>query len=135
MRFTRFPRWSYEVTTRKVAAHSVKQRRERERLSLFADEVATAQASEPSAADVVQQRAQALARGWADLRSSNALWWLQARAALRALPEPHQSAVLDRWQHHRWLPGSANYLAGLVREKASELGIPYESLIPGRLRR
>lgn len=137
MRFTRFPRTTkpseYVVTPRKVAAHHNGRRRERESLPLFAAEIAAEQSLEPPVNEVMAHRAIALAQGWDQLRSANCRWWLQVRAVLRCLPEADQREILASW-NRGWLPGSSNYLAGLVRERCHLLGLSYDSLVPARLR-
>lgn len=113
MRFTR-TKWRYEereLSRRRRAAILLSQKRQRERLPLFAEIVAEGQASVEETA-LAQNQAEA---EWVDgVRDRRARWWRMARADLFALSSNERSLVLAYWNEHAWLPGTPEYLADLV---------------------
>lgn len=113
MRFTR-TRWRFEereLSRRRRAAILNSQKRQRDRLPLFAEIVAEAQKSVEETA-VEQNLAEA---SWVEeCRDRRARWWHQARAELFSLSDNERALVLAYWNAHHWLPGTPEYLADLV---------------------
>jgi hypothetical protein len=134
MRHARFPRFiEPEITSRRIAAHAAKLRRERERAGLFAAQVGELQAGELDAPAIIAQRNEGLRRAWAQRRSFEARSWFRARYLLRTLPPENQAAILAIW-NRGWLPGSPSYLLGLIREQFKVLGIDVDAATPAHLR-
>ncbi|WP_371346985.1 hypothetical protein [Ancylobacter sp. IITR112] len=94
-------------TPRKRAAVRRWQRREIERLPLFADEIA---ATFQPVDDVMEQRALAQAIWMQDYRDKRAALWRRARARLAAYGPNVRPQLLAYWNLHRWLPGDPVYL-------------------------
>lgn len=127
MRFTRRGKWEPTITRRKVAAYSLRLKREREKLPLFAAEVAAEQANYPSVDRVMEMR-QAGARideiRWRRLAY---LWWREARAVLVALPADLQNDIRARWQRGMY-PGEGGYFMSCIRSWAKDAGFDIDAI-------
>lgn len=114
MRFKRAPRVEgYHETPRKRAAVLVSQRRQREKLPLFADQIAEQQ---PSVDEVIAARHEYFPRAQQERRDKLAADWREVRARVAALPDDIRKPFLAYWNNHRWLPGDPSYLGSAVRE-------------------
>lgn len=114
MRFTRARRVEgYTETARKRAAVLISQRRQREKLPLFAPLIAEEQ---PSVDDVIAQRHAYWPVAQQKRRDERAAAWREARAAVFALPDDIRRPFLIYWNTHRWLPGDASYLVSALHE-------------------
>lgn len=111
MRYKRWPRTHYEPTPRKSAAIARRQRREREALPLFADEIAQTQ---PDIATVHGQRTAAWSQHDQRDRYRRAKKWREARTALARYPTPVRTQLLRCWNLHRWFPGDPVYLLAML---------------------
>lgn len=121
MRYQPFGRYEYQETNRKSAAILRSQRREREALPLFADEIAAGQLS---VADVHARRRAAASANEAAGRARRAREWRQARKTLRELPADDYLRLLDHWNRHRWYPAVPAYLLTMIRRfKNGELDL------------
>lgn len=94
MRFKRPPPYEFTDTSRKRAALRRKQRREREALPLFAEQIAEEQ---PSENEVMARRAVASATQEARWRDDRAAQWRKARRMIDALPADERRAVRRVW--------------------------------------
>jgi hypothetical protein len=113
MRFKRAPRVEgYQETSRKRAAVLVSQRRQREKLPLFADLIAETQ---PSVEDVIAHRHAVWPVAEQKRRDELAGKWREARAAVFAMPDEARKPFLAWWNAHRWFPGDPGYLSSAVR--------------------
>jgi len=124
MRFQRFRRYSYTATARKSAAILRRQQAERNRLPLFADEIASTQRSVDAEHG---HRAQAWEAAQLEQRAMRAGLWRRARTELNRF-DPGTRALLARyWNHNRWYPGTPEYLLSVLhmhREGRLNLDVP-----------
>jgi len=111
MRFTRYGRCEFTDTQRKRAAIRRKQRREREALPLFAEQIASEQ---PAEDDVMARRQTEWEAHTRRQRDRQAQDWRRARARLHAYPADVRRLLLNNWNHHRWLPGTPTYLLDML---------------------
>lgn len=111
MRFTRYGRCEFTDTKRKRAAIRRKQRREREALPLFAEQIASEQ---PAEDDVMVRRQTEWEAHTQRQRDRQAQDWRRARGRLQAYPVDVRQLLLDNWNHHRWLPGTPTYLLDML---------------------
>ena len=110
MRFKLWPRYSFRDTPRNRAAVLRCQKREREALSLFADEI---QDQQPNVDDVMAARAARWTQREQDGRAHRALKWRQSRARLARYPDRERSALLAYWQRCGW-PADPVYLLEML---------------------
>ena len=47
-------------------------------------------------------------------RDQRAAWWRKARRKLAAYDDETRRAILNYWNHDRWLPGDPSYFAGVM---------------------
>lgn len=94
MRFKPWPRHPFTDTSRKRAALRRKQRREREALPLFAEQIAAAQPSEDK---VMQDRAVAWDTQETRDRSARAAQWREARRMIDSLADDERRAIRRVW--------------------------------------
>ena len=107
MRFSRgFRVTAYEPTSRKLAAVKRRQRLDREKFPLFADEIAEGQ-TDPE--QVLIDRAIHWVERQQARRDYLAQQWREARAQLRALPDDRRAAFVRYWNRSKY-PGDAGYL-------------------------
>ncbi len=111
MRFHRHQRHEFTDTPRKRAAVLRRQRKDREALPLFADEIA---AEQPSVDKVMTDRAAYWIEREQRERAERARQWLEVRAKIRALPERERRLFLAFWNSHRWFPGTPSYCATVL---------------------
>lgn len=107
MRFARASRvTAYEPTSRKRSAVVRRQRLERERLPLFAAEIAEGQ-TDPD--QVLADRAVSWVERQRERRAQLARDWWRARAELRALPLDEKAAFIRYWNRSK-CPANAGYM-------------------------
>lgn len=112
MRFSRgFRVTAYEPTSRKLAAVKRRQRLDREKFPLFADEIAEGQ---PDPEQVLIDRAVHWIERQQARRDDLAQQWREARAQLRALPDDRRAAFVRYWNRSKY-PGDASYLKSALR--------------------
>lgn len=112
MRFSRgFRVTAYEPTSRKLAAVKRRQRLDREKFPLFADEIAEGQ---PDPEQVLIDRAVHWVERQQARRDDLAQQWREARAQLRALPDDRRAAFVRYWNRSKY-PGDASYLKSALR--------------------
>lgn len=116
MRFSRLGRITFQWTSRREAAYRRKLAAERAAMPLFSDLIA---AEQLSVADEAARRVQQAAEAEASRRAHRAKKWREARRRLQCLPDGVRQAARRRWQNHRWLPGTPEYLLDLVRSFSS----------------
>ena len=107
------------ITPRRLAAAVRALRRERERLILFADQVA---AEQPTPEGRVTQADLDLVdydQGHRDLAAKH---WRWGRRQLARYPEVAPE-ILERWNSHRWLPPYPGYFADFVRTELRKRGL------------
>jgi hypothetical protein len=112
MRFAKYPgkRISREVTTARIVASERALKRERDKVPLFASEVA---AEQPSARERIE-KIDIGAQAWLDDRRLRfAALWKASRLKLRTLAVDVALRILAEWQFG-YLPGSPEYLADLI---------------------
>jgi hypothetical protein len=110
VRFKPGGRYPFEDTSRKRAALRARQRREREALPLLSDLVAEEQ---PEEDDVMRERAQRWHQYEIKRRAHLAVKWREARARLRAYPQPVRGHLQAYWQRCGW-PGDPVYLLSML---------------------
>ncbi|WP_299155066.1 hypothetical protein [uncultured Tateyamaria sp.] len=114
MRYKPCPRHPFEDTERKRAALRRKQKREREALPLFANQIA---ARQPSVDQVMADRAfAAIAQETRD-RSARARQWREARRRLDAMPRRVRRALRIAWDCAPY-PGDPSRLLGFLNNHA-----------------
>ena len=132
MRFQKMARHTYVATPRKSAAILRRQRKDREALPLFADQIA---AEQLPVEDVHAMRARAWTESEREGRAQQARDWQRARAALRQIEPPEARVrLLDFWNRHRWFPATPSYLLSMLhmwRHDRLDLDAP-GMLIPRR---
>lgn len=110
MRFNRYGWFEFNDTPRKRLAFARKQRMERERYPLFAEEIAAGQV------DVDTEMAQRQAN-WIKHeitgRAARAKKWREARARLAAYSDSERGKLLAYWQRCGW-PGDPTYLVSML---------------------
>lgn len=107
MRFARASRvTAYEPTSRKRSAVVRRQRLERERLPLFAAEIAEGQADPDQ---VLADRAVSWVEHQRQRRAQLARDWWRARAELRALPLDEREAFIRYWNRSK-CPANGGYM-------------------------
>ena len=111
MRFTKRQRHPFTDTPRKRAAVLVRQRKDRDRLPLFAEEIA---ATQKSVEEVMTARNGHWIRREIETRQAEAAKWREVRARIFALPDHERRLFLTYWNTHRWYPGNAGYLATVL---------------------
>lgn len=116
MRFKRLDRYEFTDTPRKRAALHRKQRLEREALPLFADQIASEQASPD---DIMAARAERAVRDEVERRQRRAADWRRARRGLNAYSGAERSALLAYWQRCQW-PGDPMYLLSMLHMHAND---------------
>src|SRR3546814_7086460 len=113
--------WSSDVCSSdlKLLAAARRLRLDREKFPLFADEIGE---SQPTPEELLDARARSFVANQQDNRDRAARNWWQARAELRAIPEPDRSAFVRYWNRCK-CPGNATYLLTYMRseEHTSEL--------------
>lgn len=111
MRFKPSPRFEFKDTPRKRSALRRKQRKEREALPLFADQIAEQQ---PSEDEVMQSRAQLSDQIERRDRTKRAADWRQARAEIDAMPESLRKRLKTAWDCAPY-PADPSRLLGFIR--------------------
>jgi hypothetical protein len=96
----------YEPTSRKRAAVVKRQRLDRDKFPLFADEIAEGQ-DDPD--QVLADRAVSWVERQRQRRSHLAREWIEARARLSALPDDERAAFIRFWNRSKF-PKDAGYL-------------------------
>lgn len=98
MRFIHRPRYDFVDTPRKRSAFFAKQRRERESLPLFSDQIAEEQAKRPDVDEVMSERAQK----WFEFEQKDRLYhakkWREGRAKLFAYGDNIRAAIRAIWK-------------------------------------
>jgi hypothetical protein len=115
MRFQRHGRYEFTDTPRKRLAFFAKQRRERESLPLFAEEIAQQQAERPGVDEVMQQRAESFAKseqGWRDRRAGE---WRKARKKIAAYDDASRSVIRKFWNEAPY-PATPEYLLCMLHD-------------------
>lgn len=110
MRFDRYGWYEFNDTPRKRMAFARKQRMERERYPLFAEEIATGQIDVDT--EMAQRQANWIKHEIVD-RAARAKKWREARARLAAYPAAEQGKLLAYWQRCGW-PGDPTYLLSML---------------------
>jgi hypothetical protein len=110
MRFKRQERYEFRDTGRKRAAFARKQRKEREALPLFADQIA---AEQITVDEEMEQRQQQWARQTVTERARRAEDWRRGRKRVREYPEPVRRALLAYWQECKW-PADPSYFLSML---------------------
>lgn len=111
MRFTKKRRFPFERTSRKDAAAVRRQRLDRDKLPLFAAEIAEAQ---PTIDEVMTARERSWNESQVEERKRTAAHWIEVRARIRSLPDRERALFLDFWNNHRWFPANPSYLATVL---------------------
>lgn len=120
MRFTRAHRYPFTWSPRKAAAVLVRQRKDRERLPLFADAIA---AEQPEVDQVRAARAAAWGAREIERRQHEADKWREVRRRIASLAEHDRRLFLDLWNYgpggrargvRAWCPGNAGYCATVL---------------------
>jgi hypothetical protein len=96
-------------------------KRERDKLVLFADEVA---AEQPSPDERIEYFDRRVLRADQAMRNLTAKHWRWGRRQLAAHPE-HAEAILSNW-NRSWAPADGTYFADFVRTRLRRLGIATE---------
>jgi len=99
------------ITPRRLAAAKRALQRQREKLPLFADEIAR---SQPTPEERIRKHDETWERHKKSIRSFVANQWCEGRRKLRAMPKAEQKKLLDYWNNHKFLPASSEYFADLV---------------------
>ena len=101
-------------TPRRLAAAKRALARQREKLPLFADEIA---AGQPTPEERIRMFDDAYISWRKKMRAFTASMWLKGRALLREMPEMERNEFLDYW-NHRWKgPKRAEYFLDILRTK------------------
>lgn len=111
MRFTKRERHHFTDTARKRAAVLVRQRKDRDKLPLFANEIA---ATQKSVDEVMIARHEHWIRREIETRQAEADRWRAVRKRIAAMPDHERRLFLTYWNGHRWFPGTASYLATVL---------------------
>lgn len=99
------------ITPRRLAASRRALHRERERLALFADQVAAEQETPEERIARFDLEFLEYDQGHRDLAAK---YWRWARRKLSELADDVQAELIDRW-NRSWVPKRAEYFAGFVR--------------------
>lgn len=112
MRYKPWPRHVFEDTSRKRAAFRRKQRRERDALPLFSDQIAAGQHSED---EEMHRRAMSSAAQELRDRNARAKDWREARHRLEAMPRRTRRALKVAWDCAPY-PADPSRLLGMLRD-------------------
>lgn len=110
MRFNRYGRFEFKDTERKRAAFARKQRKERESLPLFAEQIAAEQIGVDEA---MRLRSAGWDRHQREGRQRRAADWRRARARLNSYPAEQRKQLLAFWQRCPY-PGDPSYLLTML---------------------
>ncbi len=110
MRFSRFGDYEFTDTNRKRLAVLRRQKAERERYPLFADEIAAEQVDVDTE---MNQRRISWEKHICAERRERATKWREVRARLWLRPHEQRKALLAYWQRCRW-PADPTYLASML---------------------
>ncbi len=118
IRRTKMLRWERRpATSRRVAAATRALRRERDKLPLFADQVASEQPTPEERIDTQEQHCEAW---WNRLRDTCAIHWKLGRKMLFAMPDWQD--VLARWNDAPY-PARSEYFADYMHHCLHDRGI------------
>ena len=115
MRFQRYHRFEFKDTPRKRAAFFAKQRREREAMPLFAEEIAQEQAQRPGVEEVMEQRAVSSAQHEQERRNQRASKWREARKKLESYDDNKRGLIRNLWAEAPY-PADPTYLLGMLHD-------------------
>lgn len=101
MRFTKRQRHPFTDTARKRAAVLARQRKDRDKLPLFADEIATTQ---KSVDDVMTARDKHWIRREIETRQAEADKWRAVRRRIAAMPDHERKLFLTYWKGTAGIP-------------------------------
>jgi hypothetical protein len=110
MRFKKWPKSEYHITSRKIAAAKRKQLAQQQAFPLFAAHIAAAQ---PSIDWLMQERVVRSRDQEKRSRADRAKKWRQARQRLGAYPASDRRAILAYWNACVWT-GDPSYLCSLM---------------------
>ncbi len=111
MRFRRFIHATIRgVNPRRIKAAERALKRQRDKLPLFASEIASGQ---PTPEERISRMDENFLKYWQHLRDGHAETWRRARRNLRALPEEEGKMLLDRWNKAPY-PADSAYFADMV---------------------
>lgn len=110
MRFAPMPRHGFTWSNRKAAAVLVRQRKDRDRLPLFAAAIAETQ---PDVDQVRDARESNWIRHQVDRRQREAAAWCKVRRAIAELADHDRRLFLDHWNRGSY-PGNASYCATVL---------------------
>ena len=110
------------ITSRRLAAARRALNRERDRLALFAAEVAAMQPSPEERIEYYDLRVMTADQALRDLEAKH---WRWGRRQLERFPE-HTDEILARW-NRSFAPADGTYFADFVRTRLKRLGIEIES--------
>lgn len=111
MKFTKKGRHPFTDTARKRSYILIRQRKEREKFPLFADEIAEGQRSQD---EEMADRAVRWARAEAETRSGYARQWIIVRRMLKLLPDHERHAFL-RYYYRVQFPLDGGYMRSVLR--------------------
>lgn len=109
------------VTPRRLSAAKRALRRERERLTLFASEVAEEQETPEERIDRCDREMLRADQGQRDLAAKH---WRWGRSQLSSVRAEVRAEILDRW-NKSWIPAHAAYFADFVHRELKRLGLPH----------
>ena len=107
------------ITPRRLAAAKRALKRERDRLALFADEVAREQPSPEERIESFDDRGMRAERAMRDLAARH---WRWGRRQLELVSDDVRQQILCAW-NRSMAPPSAHYFADYVRTRLKRLGI------------
>ena len=110
MKFKKQERFPFRDTGRKRSYVLIRQRKEREKLPLFADEIAE---SQPSVEDTMADRARRWTIAEAANRKERARQWIIVRRRLKLLPDHERQAFLRHYYRVRY-PLDPGYMGATV---------------------
>lgn len=110
-----------DTTPNRLARARAALARERDKLALFADQVA---ADQPTPEERLATIERDQVDFWKDHRNARARDWRNGRRWLRALPRGVQARIVEKWNRQRG-PKDGTYFATFVRMAYGRLGLPF----------
>lgn len=112
------------VTPRRLSAAERALTRQRQRLPLFAEQLAAVQ---PRAEERIEAFEEAALESERRIRRFEAGCWRDGRRWLRNMPKPLRGRCLRRWNESS-CPAEGAYFAAIIRDEARSAGVDVETL-------
>lgn len=106
-----------EVTQRRIANAERALKRQRDKLPLFADQIA---AEQPTAEERCRGFDDGLYKFWQEHRDLEARMWRECRRAISVMPELDRKTLMVQWNQSNW-PGNSVYFSVFLRTRLQQI--------------